>query len=118
MNKPNVPLYRYLSVRVPRYSEVVEALGDDFFEDSPYVAVGRLYDLTVDACDSNDLETARAAANVVEEALRSSDPAVIDVFSINFIEALYNDRNEAYYACLRRLLGPTSLRELDSKASR
>jgi len=113
----NLPLYRYLVARVPKYFDIVQELGEDFFENAPYISVGRLYDLATKACETNDVATVRAALDVVEEALESCDPAVVDPFSINFIEALYYDRRKPHYECLRRLLGPASLRDLKSKAS-
>jgi hypothetical protein len=113
----NEPLWRYIVNRVPEYNEVVSALGADYLADSAYLAVSALYDFAVKAHTAGRHDVVTRTLAALEEALRSGDPAVVDPFSVDFVEALAGDATTPHFRSWRNRLGPSTSRDLAAKIS-
>ncbi len=111
------PFWQQVVAAIPEFNQRVESLGANFLEESDYFIVAALYEFAASACSSGDFDIVRRIAEVVEAGLTSTHPSRVDAFSIDFIEALFMDRNKPHYECIRRALKPMSISDLDAKVA-
>lgn len=109
------PLWRSIVAAIPEFRQAVETLGADFLEDSDYFTVTALYEFAAGACSKGDFDVVRRIAEIVEDGLTSSHTSRVDAFSIDFIEALYLERDKPHYECIKRALKGVSIADLKAK---
>ena len=117
MDDADQPIWKYILERVPDYQSVVSALGSDFLSGPGYIAVGALYDFAVDAHTAGRDDIVTQALATVEAALQSGNAALVEPFSIDFIEALASEASKPHYRSWMQRLGASSRSDLLEKNS-